>query len=372
MTLRALEGFVIGVTADRRSAEQAELLERRGASVVHGPTIKTEYLASDEALRRATQTVVARRPDYLVATTGIGVRAWWDAAQAWGLADRLADALATTKVVARGPKATAAIQTAGLSVWDSPETERLDDVLDRLRAEPLAGRTVAFQHYGERNQAALDALVDAGAGVIEVPIYRWRRPDDVGAARQLVDAACEGRVDAVTFTSAPALHNLLSIAGDAGHGAALLDAFNRGDVVAACIGPVCADSARRQGVQRLIAPAHGRLGLLVRALTDVLRERRQSLTMAGEVVVVQGRALSVADRLIDLPEREGMVFRTLLGRRGAVVSKAVMMRSLGDGVTPHAVEATVARLRRRLGPAGPAIRAVRGRGYFLDAAPATG
>ena len=53
MSLRQLEGFVVGVTADRRWEEQAELLSRRGATVVHGPTISTSYLASDENLRRA-------------------------------------------------------------------------------------------------------------------------------------------------------------------------------------------------------------------------------------------------------------------------------------------------------------------------------
>src|SRR5688572_3072939 len=100
--LRALEGFVVGVTADRRSSEQAELLQRRGATVLHGPTIKTEYLASDEALRAATHSVIARRPDYLIATTGIGVRAWFEAAQAWGLAESLTDALGATLVAARG------------------------------------------------------------------------------------------------------------------------------------------------------------------------------------------------------------------------------------------------------------------------------
>ena len=50
----------------------------------------------------------------------------------------------------------------------------------------------------------------------------------------------------------------------------------------------------------------------------------------------------------------------------AVVSKAGLVRTLGDGVSSHALEATIARLRRRLGPAGQAIRSVRSRGYFLD------
>jgi uroporphyrinogen-III synthase len=369
MTVRALDGFVIGITADRRWSEQAELLQRRGATVLHGPTIRTEYLASDDALRAATHGIIATRPDYLVATTGIGMRAWFEAVQAWGLSERLLDALGRTSIVARGPKATAAVHTAGLDVWASPDSERLQDVLDALRSEPLTGRTVAFQHYGERNGWAVDALVAAGAEVIEVPIYRWQLPDDTDAARRLVVAVCDGRVDAVTFTSAPAVINLLAVARDAGLGDDLLAAFNRRDIVAVCIGPVCVEGARAAGLERPIAPERGRLGLMVRALTDVLQQRRQTLRLAGEVLVVQGRSVCIGDRLVDLPERERTVFRALLGRRGAVVSKPAILRSLGDGVTPHALDATVGRLRRRLGPAGPAIRAVRGRGYLLDAEP---
>jgi uroporphyrinogen-III synthase len=368
MSLGALQGFVVGVTADRRWTEQAELLQRRGASVLIGPSIKTEYLAGDEALQAATHAVLARRPDYLVATTGIGVRAWFEAAQAWGLADRLVDALAETRVIARGPKAAAAAHAAGLPVWEQADGERLDNVIARLQAEPLAGRTVAFQHYGERNGLAVDILVGHGAEVIEVPIYRWQRPDDDGPALRLVDAACDGRVDAVTFTSAPAVHNLMALARDHGRDAALADAFNSRGVVAACIGPVCAQGARRVGIEEPIAPEHGRLGLLIRALTDALQPRRQELVMAGEPVVVQGRALAVAGRAIDLPDRERALLETLLHRRGAVVSRTAILRSLGgDEASVHALEATIGRLRRRLGPAGEAIRCVRGRGYLLDA-----
>src|SRR5690242_6702881 len=44
--LQPLEGYTVGVTADRRASEQAELLRRRGARVLDGPTIATAYLAS--------------------------------------------------------------------------------------------------------------------------------------------------------------------------------------------------------------------------------------------------------------------------------------------------------------------------------------
>lgn len=349
--------------------EQAELLQRRGAVVMHGPTIKTEYLASDSELRAATHAVIATRPDYLVATTGIGVRAWLEAAQAWGLAESLMDALGETRVAARGPKASAAAHTAGLPVWLSPSSERLDDVVASLLAEGMKGRTVAFQHYGERNASAVAALEAAGASVVEVPIYRWQRPDDTSAALRLVDSVCAGAVDAVTFTSAPAVSNLMSVARDAGRDDELRTAFNERGVIAACIGPVCAESARSAGIDAPVAPGHGRLGLLVRALTDALAPRRHSLSMAGHSVVVQGRALAVDSSVVDLPDRERAVLETLLRRQGAVVAKAAILRALGDddAAGVPALEATVGRLRRRLGPAGPAIKSVRARGYLLDA-----
>src|SRR5262245_13110361 len=107
--LSALEGFAVGVTADRRADEQADLLTRQGARVVHGPVIRTLALGPDEALRRATREVLDDPPDYVIANTGIGVRGWFSAAESWGWDDDLVTVLANARVVARGPKAAAAL-----------------------------------------------------------------------------------------------------------------------------------------------------------------------------------------------------------------------------------------------------------------------
>jgi uroporphyrinogen-III synthase len=366
--LLPLEGFVVGVTADRRWSEQTELLERRGAAVLHGPTISTEYLGSDDALRRATEAVITRPPDYLVATTGIGVRAWFEAAQAWGLAEKLMDALAATRVVARGPKATAAIQIAGLAVWASPASERLDDAVALLAREELTGRVIAFQHYGERDGGAVAAIAARGGGLVEVPVYRYRQPADDTKARRLIDAICTADVDAVTFTSAPSARNLVALASQQGRAGELLAAFNERDVVAACVGPVCAGGARGAGIERPVAPAHGRLGLLVHTLTDVLHARRRVMRCGSVPFVVQGRVIEVAGEPVDLSRRERAVLEVLLRRHGAVVSKTAILHSLGSDPTGgHALETTIARLRRGLGVAGLSIHTVRGRGYRLDA-----
>ena len=152
MPLLPLEGFTIGVTADRRAGEQAELLRRRGADVVQAPTITTTYLASEDRLRRATNELVEDPPDYLVVTTGIGLRAWVEAAQSWGRDDALLEALRRSRIVARGPKAAAAVQTVGLDVWRTAPDERMEGVRELL-ADVEQGAHVAVQCFGDDTAA---------------------------------------------------------------------------------------------------------------------------------------------------------------------------------------------------------------------------
>ncbi|MFP5319511.1 MAG: uroporphyrinogen-III synthase [Acidimicrobiia bacterium] len=367
MTLRPLDGFVVGITADRRWQEQAELLERRGASVLHGPTMTTMYLASDDELRRATSSVLDEPPDYVVATTGIGMRAWMEAAATWGVADELAAALAGARIVARGPKAAATVSAAGLEVWARSATEQMDALVELVLAEHLDGKRVVVQEYGMPNPEPTSALRAAGATVVEVPVYRWRLPDDTGPVLRLVEAACDGRVDAITFTSAPAVHNLFTIAG--GHGVAeeLRSVCNE-RVVVACVGPVCAEGAMKEGIESPLAPSVGRLGLLVRALSDHFEAERRAFTLAGCPVVVQGSVVAVDGARADLTPRERAVFEALVAAGGAVVPRATLLERVWGSVDadPHVLEVTVGRLRRRLGRAGAAVQAVAGRGYRID------
>ncbi len=366
MTLGPLEGFVVGITADRRWQEQAELLTRRGASVVHYPTITTLYLASDDDLRRVTVELIDEPPDYLVVTTGIGIRAWLETAAAWGLGDPLFTALAGARIVARGPKAAAAVAAGGLEVWARSATEQMDNVLTLLLDETLAGSRVAIQEYGVRIPELRDELMGVGAQVVEVPVYRWRRPEDDGAALRVVEAATQGQLDAVTFTSAPAVHNLFAMAADQGVADELRAAFD-GGLVAACVGPVCAAGARQQGVRDPLVPPAGRLGLLVRALSDHFDARRRTFGVGDVELVVQGSVVVANGSREELSPRERAVFELLADAPGTVVSRSHLLASVwgSAGTDPHVLEVTVGRLRRRLGAAAAVIEAVAGRGYRL-------
>lgn len=268
-----LAGRVIGVTADRRWEEQQKLFAARGAEVVHGSTMITVDLTSDAALRRATEALVAAPPDYLVATTGLGMRMWLEAAAGWGLGDELAASIAPARIVARGAKAASALRGAGFDVWWKAPAERMDQVVARLDQEDLTGARVAVQLFEPVDHPSTTALTARVAELVEVPVYRWLLPEDRAPAEALVERALEGGLDAVTFTSQPAVRHLFRIAEDLGRGEGLRAAF-AGGLLAACVGPVCAEAAREEGIADPVWPEPNRLTMMVRQVTDLLVPQR--------------------------------------------------------------------------------------------------
>lgn len=268
---RPLDGRTIGVTADRKRDTLAKLLTARGAAVRIGPTLEIVEQADDPALAEATEVICAEPPVAVVLDTGAGVRSWFDAAERWGSAERLRAALARSTVVARGAKAASAAKSLGLSVAAVGASERLADLRAPLSAVDVADRPVAVQMSGEADRdGVVNQLRQRGARVTVVTVHQWRLPADHGAARDLIAAALAGELDAVTFTSAPAVRNLFALAETDERRAQLRDAF-AGPLLAGCVGPVCAEVARGCGIERLVFPEVGRLANFVRVLTDALR-----------------------------------------------------------------------------------------------------
>jgi uroporphyrinogen-III synthase len=315
-----------------------------------------------------THDVVEHQPDVVVANTAIGMRAWVEAAQAAGVDDDLLGALRSATVLARGPKSASACHILGIPVAHEIDDERLDGVLAYLLERGVAGCRIAFQRHGDTSPAFVDTLRAAGADVVDVRVYRYGMPDDVGPARRLVDTIIDRRVDAVTFTSRPSIDNLFALADQAGGdtASALRDAFNT-DVAAACVGPVCADGARANGIDLPLHPDRGRLGLLVRTLAEYLGSQAMTFDVGGLEVVMQGSVVVGTERVMLTP-REAALLRVLARRPGAVVAAGVLLAEVWHGATDtHVVEVTVGRLRRRLAPSGLAVVAVAGRGYRLVA-----
>jgi uroporphyrinogen-III synthase len=367
-SLTSLDGFTVGVTADRRGEEQTLMLSRLGVRVVSGPTIRTLPVADDERLREVTLDLIDRPPDYFVANTAIGIRSWFGMSATWGIESALTAALGTVRIAARGPKAAGAVLTAGLDVWWRAPSEQLDAVADRLLEESLVGRRVAIQMHGDGHQQISETLRRAGADVVDVGVYRWTLPEDRQPALRLIQLACEGGIDGLTFTSSPAVRNFFALAADNGCADQLREAIND-HVAVACIGPVCADAARKGGVAIPLVPEYWRLGALVRTITEELRHQRRTYFIGAVELTLQGSTVMIDGRPVHLTERERAVLGVLASHLGQTVTRTAILRQVWDDrrADGHALEVVIARLRTKLGP--DAIQTAVRRGYRLAASP---
>jgi uroporphyrinogen-III synthase len=268
-----LHGRTVGVTAERRFEDQAALLRKRGATVLHAPTMHTVDLTGDAELRRHTEAVIADPPAWTVATTGFGMRLWLEAADSWGSGDALVAALGRGTVVARGAKAQSACRQRGLEVeWKAP-SEAMPEVVAWLRERPgISAASVVVQLFDPEDHPSTALLRSIAGAVREVPVYRWRWPEDPAPARELVRRIVARDVDAVTFTSQPAVRFLLEIAAADGREAEVVAAFND-DVLPVCVGPVCAEAGVAAGITTMVWPETYRLAPMVRCAEAHLVDR---------------------------------------------------------------------------------------------------
>lgn len=367
--LPPLSGYTIGVTAARRADEFGALLERRGATVVHAPAIRIVPLADDTELFAATRTVIAEPVDVVVATTGIGFRGWVEAAEGWGIGSELLRRLSTATILTRGPKARGAVRAAGLVERFTPDSEVSEDVLDHLVKSGVEGKRVAVQLHGEPLTWFLDALRVAGATVVPVPVYRWTGPTDEGPVERLLDAALSRQVDALTFTSAPAVISVLRIAERTDRLDPLVGVL-RDRVLAACVGDITAGPLVKLGVP-VVRPQRARIGALVRELAVALPARATRLRIGSRTVELRGQAAVVDGEFRPVPPAPMAVLRALADQPGRVVSRPALLAALPGAGEEHAVETAVARLWSALGEPR-LVQTVVKRGYRLATDPVGG
>ncbi|SDJ94665.1 uroporphyrinogen-III synthase [Actinopolyspora mzabensis] len=338
------------------------MLRRRGAEVQHGPAIRILPLADDRELFEASRNLANRPVDEVVVTTGIGLRGWLEAAEGWGLAPELTRRLQEARLLTRGPKSTGALRAAGFQEAWCPDSESNSEILHGLLEKGVRGQRIAVQLHGRRMPEFTNELRAAGAEVIELPVYRWAAPLDTAPLDGLVEAAVNRRIDALTFTSAPAVTSLLELARQTDRWEGLLGAF-REHVVVACVGPVCAQPLREIDVA-VTFPERARLGSLVRSLSYSLPQRGKYLRIGGREIELRGQGVLVDGELRSVPPVPMALLRKLAERPGRVVAREELVAALPNGGEKHAVETAIGRLRTALG-ARRLVQTVVKRGYRL-------
>ncbi|MBW1948560.1 MAG: uroporphyrinogen-III synthase, partial [Deltaproteobacteria bacterium] len=242
---RPLFGRKIVVTRAREQASGfLKVLTSLGADCVEFPTIQVVPPRSWKELDARIEALETY--DWLVFTSVNGVRFFLERLEALGRDVRDLHGL---KIAAIGPKTAETFVRMGIRPDLVPAEYRAEAVAEGFRKWPVEGVRILLPRAAEARSVLPDALSDMGARVDVVAVYETVRPrEETGAVRDLLK---KGAVDMVTFTSSSTVKNFLDMFKEDLD--ALMVWMKR--VAVACIGPVSAETAERNGLDVAVMPA---------------------------------------------------------------------------------------------------------------------
>lgn len=245
------------------------LMERRleyyGARPQQVPTISVEPPRNPQPMERAIQGLVDGRFQWIIFNSANAVLAVTERLSALGLDSR---AFSGLRIAAVGVHTVAALQNWGITPDLTPEGEQ--------RSESLAAEFPVYDDLLDpinrvlipRADIAVDALVasmnELGWEVEDVIAYRTVRSAPPPA--EIRDGIKSGRYDAVVFSSASTVRNMVGIAGKP-----------HPTTIVAVIGPATRASCEEHGLRVDVMADHPNQVEMVDALAEFARSRRDEL-----------------------------------------------------------------------------------------------
>jgi len=241
---KPLFGRRIVVTRAREQASEfRRLLEGLGAETIEFPTIEVRPPETWGPLDRAIEDL--EHYDWLVFTSVNGVRFFLDRLQAAG---RDVRDLKGIRIGVIGPKTAEMWERMGIRPDLMPGEYRAEAVVDAFQQMGVNGARILMPRAAQAREVLPDDLRRAGARVDVVHAYQTVSPDqDAGRVREML---IRGDIDMVTFTSSSTVTNFVKMF--AADGDQLQKWMDRSTI--ACIGPITAKTAERNGLRTDVVP----------------------------------------------------------------------------------------------------------------------
>ncbi len=244
---------VVALPETRQLNILAELLERRGASVVRCPMVAILDAPDAGPVVAWIHRFIESPMDLFVIYTGEGLERLLGFAERDGVREDFVAALSRTRKLVRGPKPVRALRQLGLKPEIVASEPTTDGVIATLQSLTLEDARVGVQLYGsEPNDVLMEYLAGRGATVDSVAPYIYASEADDAQVTGLIDRMSAGEIDAIAFTSKSQVERLQKLARCSDIEQVLDDAL--AGMVVAAIGPVVAEELRGMGVRVDVMP----------------------------------------------------------------------------------------------------------------------
>ncbi len=261
---KPLFGKRILVTRSReQSRRMAERISEMGGEAVLFPTIRIMPPDSFESLDEAIQKI--NTFDWVIFTSANGVERFF--ARFHELREDIRD-MAGPKIAAIGPVTARAIHDLGLKVNRLAKQFTAEGLLVLFSPEEVLGKRFLIPRAEKAREVLPESLVELGADVEVVPVYRTGFPEDTE-----IEAVCKMLetefLNVVTFTSSSTVTHFIDILNMSN----LPQLLRR--VVIASIGPVTSETLRENGLSVDVEAEEYTIDGLVKALAGHFKSRTQ-------------------------------------------------------------------------------------------------
>jgi uroporphyrinogen-III synthase len=268
---RSLAGRVIAVPEARQLDVLADLLERRGASVLRCPLVGIRDSGDQvPVVSWIKRRIAGPTDDLIVFYTGEGIERLVVSARGAGVEGDFLHALRLTSKLTRGPKPKRALRQLALEPQFEAFEPTTAGLIDTLKTIELPNRRVAIQLYAaDQDMQIVDYLRGRNIEPDCVAPYVYASAADDRLVVELIEKLAGGGIDAIAFTSKAQFQRLRKLAKDR-----KLEEQLRNGLAAtrvAAVGPVVRRELQAAGVRVDAMPEHSySMKPLVTALGELL------------------------------------------------------------------------------------------------------
>jgi len=246
---RALAGRVIALPEARQLDVLANLVEKRGATVLRCPLVGI-HDASDQApiVAWIKRRIAMPSDDLIIFYTGEGIERLMAAARRAGIEGDFHGALRRTRKLTRGPKPRRALRKLDLEAELEALEPTTDGLIGTLKTIEIAQRRVALQLYAaDQDMKLVEYLRGRSIEPDCVAPYVYASAAEDERVVDLIEQLTQGKVDAIAFTSKAQIQRLHKLARDCNLEAKLLRGLAATRVAA--IGPVVSAELEAAGIR---------------------------------------------------------------------------------------------------------------------------
>ena len=268
---RSLFGWRVLLPKTKAGHEELVLgLERLGARVTEVQTISVEPPRTPQQMDKAVRGLVGGRFEWVVFTSANSVKAVWEKCDEYGVDAR---ALAGVRIAASGSGTVTALQQMGirpdLAVADGESSSDLLELFPEYDERSYPFNRVLLPRADIATETLVSGLTALGWEAEEVTAYRAVR--SAPPAVEIRDAIKSGDFDAVVFTSAATVRNLVGLAGKP-----------HANTLVFCAGPKTAKAAEEHGLVPKFIAAEPTIPAMLESLSEAGADLRDAALEVGD------------------------------------------------------------------------------------------